>query len=378
MANAKKVEILVWSDLECEMLLRLTLEYKVSKLQENVDWESCHSKYTDLLTEMQRQYPKEATEDFPHDAMAMTKSQLTSKLKNIRCKYRGAVDTGRRSGQGRVVMLYYELCQEIWGGSPSTPCIEGAMETDDLLDSPGCSTPTMESPSPPPHSEESSDCLPPAVAKLDSHRKDRLKRKARPDPVAEAEEDRRMKRRMVELAEESAKSYAESTLQLNANIANICSTIQDGFALMREMMYRPPQQTQYRTTRTSALPWLRTLATPPRSAPASSGTTPPHVFAQTNASARRRTLATPLQPAPASPGTTPPNGFAQTNARRDAVPVGTPLGSTRARLTFNPPADGVIVDTPTRSHYTGYHQLPPLPREQRSPLPAAAGPQPRP
>ncbi|CAL8405074.1 unnamed protein product [Boreogadus saida] len=283
---------------------------------------------------MQRQYPKEATEDFPHDAMAMTKSQLTSKLKNIRCKYRGAVDTGRRSGQGRVVMLYYELCQEIWGGSPSTRCIEGAMETDDLLDSPGCSTPTMESPSPspPPHSEESSDRLPPAVAKLDSHRKDRLKRKARPDPVAEAEEDRRMKRRMVELAEESAKSYAESTLQLNANIANICSTIQDGFALMREMMITPPASESLplspshesclstillRTTRTSALP-------------------------------RRRTLATPLQPAPASPGTTPPNGFAQTNARRDAVPVGTPLGSTRARLTFNPPADGVIVDTPTR------------------------------
>ncbi|CAL8392047.1 unnamed protein product [Arctogadus glacialis] len=208
MANAKKVEIFVWSDHEAE--------------------------------------------DFPHDAMAITKSQFTSKLKNIRSKYRGAVDTGRRSGQGRVVMLFYELCQEIWGGSPATRCIEGAMETDDLLESPGCSTPTMESPSP--HSEESSDCLPPAVvkqcrhllqAKLDSHRKDRLKRKARPDPVAEAEEDRQMKRRMVELAEEPARSYAESTLQLNSNIANICSTIQDGFALMREIMYRPPQQTQY-------------------------------------------------------------------------------------------------------------------------------------
>ncbi|XP_059929398.1 uncharacterized protein LOC132473337 [Gadus macrocephalus] len=252
MANAKKVEIFVWSDHECEMLLRLTLEYKVSKLQQNVDWESCQSKYTDLLKAMQDQYPKEAAEDFPHDAMAITKSQLTSKLKNIRSKYRGAMDTGRRSGQGRVVMLFYELCQEIWGGSPAMCCIEGAMETDDLLESPGCSTPTMESPSP--HSEESSDCLPPAVvkqrrhllqAKLDSHRKDRLKRKARPDPVAEAEEDRQMKRRMVELAEESARSYAESTLQLNSNIANICSTIQDGLALMREIMYRPPQQTQY-------------------------------------------------------------------------------------------------------------------------------------
>jgi hypothetical protein len=167
MSNAKKVEIFVWSDQECEMLLRLTLEYKVTKLQQNVDWESCQSKYADLLKAMQDQYPKEAPEDFPHDAMAITKTQLTSKLKNIRSKYRGAVDTGRRSGQGRVVMLFYELCQEIWGGSPATRCIEGAMETDDLLESPGCSTPTMESPSP--HSEESSNCLPPAVVKQRRH-----------------------------------------------------------------------------------------------------------------------------------------------------------------------------------------------------------------
>ena len=149
------------------MLLRLTLEYKVTKLQQNVDWESCQSKYADLLKAMQDQYPKEAPEDFPHDAMAITKTQLTSKLKNIRSKYRGAVDTGRRSGQGRVVMLFYELCQEIWGGSPATRCIERAMETDDLLESPGCSTPPMESPSP--HSEESSDCLPPAVVKQRRH-----------------------------------------------------------------------------------------------------------------------------------------------------------------------------------------------------------------
>ena len=73
MSNAKKVEIFVWSDQECEMLLRLTLEYKVTKLQQNVDWESCQSKYADLLKAMQDQYPKEAAEDFPHDAMAITK-----------------------------------------------------------------------------------------------------------------------------------------------------------------------------------------------------------------------------------------------------------------------------------------------------------------
>ncbi|CAL8319259.1 unnamed protein product [Gadus morhua 'NCC'] len=115
---------------------------------------------------------------------------------------------------------------------------------------------------------------------------------------------------------------------------------------------RPPPAAPLpqRTTTTSVLPRLRTLATPPLPAPASPDTTPPHAFAQTSASAlpRRRTLATPLQSAPASPGMTPPNGSAQTNARRDAFPVGTPVGSVRARLTFNTPADSAILDTPTR------------------------------
>lgn len=34
-------------DNEVKLLLRLTLEYKASKLQENVVWESCQAKYSD-------------------------------------------------------------------------------------------------------------------------------------------------------------------------------------------------------------------------------------------------------------------------------------------------------------------------------------------
>ena len=40
----------VWTDNEVEMLLRLTLDFKVGKLQESVDWESCQSNYTDITT----------------------------------------------------------------------------------------------------------------------------------------------------------------------------------------------------------------------------------------------------------------------------------------------------------------------------------------
>ena len=43
-----------------------------------------------------------------------------------------AVDSGRRSGHGRVVYLYYELCEKIWGGSPATEKIKTGVETEDV------------------------------------------------------------------------------------------------------------------------------------------------------------------------------------------------------------------------------------------------------
>ena len=51
--------------------------------------------------------------DYPHKGEEITKQCLTNKLKSIRLKYRQAVDTGKRSGHGRVVLLYYELCKSI-------------------------------------------------------------------------------------------------------------------------------------------------------------------------------------------------------------------------------------------------------------------------
>ena len=62
----------------------------------------------------------------------LTKAIVSTKLKNIRLKFRQAVDSGRRSGNGRVVMLYFELCEKIWGGSPATTQTEGGLETADL------------------------------------------------------------------------------------------------------------------------------------------------------------------------------------------------------------------------------------------------------
>ena len=55
-----------------------------------------------------------------------------TKLKAIHLNHREAVDDGRRSGHGRVVLLYYELCAQIWGGSPATEQLSFGIESVDV------------------------------------------------------------------------------------------------------------------------------------------------------------------------------------------------------------------------------------------------------
>ena len=101
----------------------LTIHYKAQKAMDNVDWESCVTKYSDILQLFSAEYPAASAgneKGFPHKPEELTKTALTTKLKAVRVKYRHAVDSGRKSGHGRVVLLYFDFCEKIWGGSPAT------------------------------------------------------------------------------------------------------------------------------------------------------------------------------------------------------------------------------------------------------------------
>ena len=68
----------VWTDDEVELLLSVTLQYSTKKSQENVDWESCYTKYQDIKDEFEEQYPdteeaKQVGQDFPHQKGSATK-----------------------------------------------------------------------------------------------------------------------------------------------------------------------------------------------------------------------------------------------------------------------------------------------------------------
>lgn len=85
MANAR-MDTFVWSDNEVSLLLKVTLDYKAAKFQENFDWESCQSKYADILAAFIQQYPSSETaggREFLHKKDSITKPQVTSKLKAI-------------------------------------------------------------------------------------------------------------------------------------------------------------------------------------------------------------------------------------------------------------------------------------------------------
>ena len=139
-SSKEKPANFVWTDDGVQLLLKVTGEYKANKEMENIDWESVQTKYSDILQILMDQLPtspdegKKIGKDYPHKKEEITKATLTSKLKSIRRKFRQAVDSKRRSGHGRVVLLYFDDCERIWGGSPATVQINSGVESFDLTD----------------------------------------------------------------------------------------------------------------------------------------------------------------------------------------------------------------------------------------------------
>ena len=84
--DKKAADSFVWTDDEVELLLKVTMEYKTSRAIENIDWESCQTKYGDILQLFVDQYPTPENavaieKDFPHKKGQIVQSSLTSKLK---------------------------------------------------------------------------------------------------------------------------------------------------------------------------------------------------------------------------------------------------------------------------------------------------------
>ncbi|XP_024124007.1 uncharacterized protein LOC112143965 [Oryzias melastigma] len=244
----------VWTDKEVELLLSVVRKYKVNKTQENIDWESCRSKYVDILTQYLEQYPAETSTEFPHEKRELTRAILTTKLEAVSEKYRQAVDSCRRSRHGRVVLHYFEVCEQIWGGSPATTAMTSGIETTELdqslpTPSPSTSSSSTQEPTENVSDTESDNSAAPAV----EERRDllqakvrgrRLKRKLPAETLwlNALEEDQRVNKKLLDILETSTRQSNENYAKINNTLNMFATSVAEGFSLLRQVMSAPPAQ----------------------------------------------------------------------------------------------------------------------------------------
>lgn len=129
----KGKENFVWTDTEVELLLSITQEYKTRKTNEGVYWDSCKNKYSEL-NEMfveKLMLVDQTKGEYPHEVVEFQQNpaRLSRKIKQLRNKYATAVRAGKKSGGGRQVFKFYDLCQDVFGGNAAAEQIPGGIET---------------------------------------------------------------------------------------------------------------------------------------------------------------------------------------------------------------------------------------------------------
>ena len=125
----------VWTDEETALLVKIIIDYKAAKSNLGLDWETVRMRYEEITERFRDSYPKKESgashEEFPkfEDTSVITKDRVASKIKRIKTSFRKAVDSGRRSGGGRVVLALYDECHEIWAGCPAVDSISTGIES---------------------------------------------------------------------------------------------------------------------------------------------------------------------------------------------------------------------------------------------------------
>lgn len=137
MSSKKESDSICWTDDETELLLNVLLDYKTQCASENFDWVSKKSKFQDIYVNFIEQITVEEELQLENgktfkEAKKCTKEQIKNKIKSILRNYKHSVDDSR--SRGRVVLLYFDLCNEIWGGSPAVFKVINGVETSNIID----------------------------------------------------------------------------------------------------------------------------------------------------------------------------------------------------------------------------------------------------
>ena len=105
--------------------------YWSTKLSSGNDWETVMSKYEDIAGLFIANYPEENCEEFPNAIVKwkFTKERVASKIMKLKLGFRRAIDSGKKSGDGRMVGALFNECYKIWSGSPAVEALNIGLET---------------------------------------------------------------------------------------------------------------------------------------------------------------------------------------------------------------------------------------------------------
>ena len=117
-------------------MLKYYAGFKSQKEYQGINWEDSRNKYVKIKEIFIDRYPTEEAdiERFPNRAKVeeiVTTDRISAKIKIIRVYFRKAVDSGKKSGGGRVVFTFYSLCQSLWGSSPAVNSIPNSIDSQD-------------------------------------------------------------------------------------------------------------------------------------------------------------------------------------------------------------------------------------------------------
>ena len=115
-----------WTDKEVELLPESVKIFKKNMEAEGVERESLRTKYDKIMEIVHKNYPK--TGNIEECIQELHKACITSKVKKVHSDYKKAADLGKRSGGRRTIMTFYDLCQDIWAGSPATTSLSSGFD----------------------------------------------------------------------------------------------------------------------------------------------------------------------------------------------------------------------------------------------------------
>ena len=115
------------TDDELQLLLEVFSDFKSKCEFQGESWESKRSKYENILDIMLKQYPEDQEKYLNKEKL--NNDRGAANLKTIRTGYRKACDNGMKSGGGRIVFIFYGLCENLLEGSPAVTSLPNAIDS---------------------------------------------------------------------------------------------------------------------------------------------------------------------------------------------------------------------------------------------------------